>query len=744
MVSIESTIAPTSNHQVKRSIPLYEKADWDSFRNHIKEFSSTIDYSGKPGVNNLWQDIKKQLDQGIEKFIPHKIARSRNSLPWITTEVRKLIRKKNKIYTKMKKSGLAKDKTIYKEVKQQTQKMMRQAYWRYVEGILGKEDDTEGNNKGNGNKRFWSYIKHCKQDTTGIAPLLGEDGKKHEDAKSKAEILNNQFTSVFSKLAPCSLKQLTSKVARKHVSDLPPQHQSPHSYMPPITITAKGVDKLLQKLDPHKAAGPDNIKPRVLKELHAELTPILCFLFQLSIDQGKIPDDWRTANVTPIYKKGPKHLASNYRPVSLTCVLCKTLEHIIAHNIMAHLDGNSILSDRQHGFRSKRSCETQLIEFIHELHSNLEKNTSVDIVVMDFAKAFDKVAHEKLLYKLDYYGVQGRTLAWVADFLRHRSQRVVVEGISSDSSQVLSGVPQGSVLGPILFLAYINDLPSYVSSPVRLFADDTIMYRPIKNNDDVKTLQQDLENLDKWGNIWQMEFHPSKCEVMRVCKSRNKKLPTPSYLLQNHRLEVVDHIKYLGITIFQDLNWAKHINNITAKANQKLGFLRRNLRISCPKFKAIAYKSLIRSQLEFCANVWCPQHQGNIHRIEMVQRRAARWALNRYHNTSSVSDMIGTLEWSTLEDRRERMKLIMMYKMVNGLVATNPNNYLTPVTRPTRHSHPYSFITPSCRTDQFKFSFFPSASIAWNGLSAEAVSSPTLETFRAGLGKPEFSRFKPT
>ena len=352
--------------------------------------------------------------------------------------------------------------------------------------------------------------------------------------------------------------------------------------MPEIFITERGVFKLLQALNISKAAGPDGLRPMVLKELSSELAPILTLLFQASLNQQSFPDIWKHANVNPTLYIQERRQDKSTKLLSLTCISCKLLEHIICSNLIQHLTRHNI--PLQHGFREKRSCETQLIEFIHDIAFNMQKGVQNDVAVMDFAKAFDKVAHNRLLFKLSSYGVKGNTLGWIGSFLSGRSQKVVLEGKSSTSAPVLSGVPQGSVLGPALFLIYINDLPEYVTnSTVRHFADDTLLYLTIHSTFDCIKLQEDLNNIERWESDWQMSFHPEKCEVIHI--TTKKKPILHKYTLHGHTLSSVPQIKYLGVHISNDLKWNSHINSISSKTNQTLGFLKRNLKINSPTIK---------------------------------------------------------------------------------------------------------------------------------------------------------------
>jgi len=324
----------------------------------------------------------------------------------------------------------------------------------------------------------------------------------------------------------------------------------------------------------------DAIPTKLLQEFASELSPVLTLLFRASLSQANVPDDWKPALVAPIFKKGDKSSPANYRPISFTSVCCKIMEHIMQSQIMQHLDEHSILSDAQHGFRKRRSCETQLLIILLDLSAALYNSEQIDAILLDFSNAFDKVPYERLGVKLCHYGIRGNILAWIRSFLSNPSQQVLVEGVKSSPAPVTSGVPQGSVLGLLLFLVYINNMPTRVKSTTRLFADDSLFYRKIKSPTDTRALQEDLNAPQEWEQTWKMEFNPSKCEVMCITRKRNPIQAT--YSIHGHQLATVTTGKYLGVTFAGDLSWKAHVDARTKSANSSLAFLRRNLS-SCPK-----------------------------------------------------------------------------------------------------------------------------------------------------------------
>jgi ribonuclease P/MRP protein subunit RPP40 len=361
----------------------------------------------------------------------------------------------------------------------------------------------------------------------------------------------------------------------------------------------------------------------MLKELASELKDILTIIFTRSMAEGKVPEDWRSANITPIFKKGRKCEAGNYRPVSLTSHVCKVLESIIKDSIVEHLNKNELLNETQHGFRSKRSCLTNLLIFMEKVSDYVDQGCPVDVVYLDFQKAFDKVPHERLLLKIGALGIGGEVVNWIRAWLRDRKQRVVVSGESSDWSAVTSGVPQGSVLGPILFIMFINDIEVGVCSNVLKFADDTKLFGKVGSEENCKQLRADLRRLYNWSIDWQMLFNLEKCKIMHFGYNN----PKNTFLLGSQILDSVKEEKDLGVLITDDLKVSNQCVKVVKTANQVLGMIKRTFTFKTTDNLLQLYKSLVRPHLEYCMQVWCPYLRKDIDMIEGVQRKATRMIL---------------------------------------------------------------------------------------------------------------------
>ena len=412
-----------------------------------------------------------------------------------------------------------------------------------------------------------------------------------------------------------------------------------------------------------------------------------------------------------------------YRPVSLTPLTSKVMEHIVYCQISRHLSTNRIISPHQHGFQPGLSCETQLITVIYEWALVLNVHGQVDVMFLDFANAFDSVHHERLLLKADYYGIRNKTNTWLQSFLTGRSQRAVIHGSASSWSPVISGVPQGTVLGPILFLMFIYDLPTNTTSGIKLFADDCVLYRPINSVSDHFALQRDLDQLEKWAYTWQMKFATTKCFVMSVPL---KNSPSQfSYSLCNAQLDGACHQKYLGVYITCALSWQLQCDEAKKKAMRVLKILQRNLSSRDRSVKTRAYLSLVRPTVEYATVAWSPHTNKWIDCIESVQRRAARFVNSDYNRYGSVSSMLTDLNWPSLQSRRRICDLGMFYKIHRGHVNISLPYDLTsvPAYGRTRTKHDFKIRLPSSSVDVYKHSFYVRSIPTWNAFSADVVSS---------------------
>ncbi|KAI8488363.1 hypothetical protein Bbelb_339590, partial [Branchiostoma belcheri] len=549
MVLVDVNLALKQNRKPKRKVYIRTKADEPAIKKDLTDYATNFHKRTQDmSVTQKWSDFKDKMKDTMNKHIPSKITSSRYNLPWFNRNLRRHCRKKQRLYNKAKKTGQEEDWNKYKRVKKGVQKSIRQAHSKYVADILGEAIVDKP-------KTFWSYIKGLRKDLVGVAPLK-VGNTIISDSGKKAEVLSSQFKSVFTE---------------EDTTDMPSLGQPCTPPMEHIVVSTDGVEKMLQGLNPSKASGPDQIPPWFLKLTASEIAPVLTNIFQHSLNTAEIPKDWRDANICAIFKKGDRAVPSNYRPVSLTCISCKLLEHIIHSQIMKHLESYSILTDYQHGFRAKRSTETQLILTVHDIAGALNSKRQVDLAILDFTKAFDKVPHGRLISKLEYYGIQGPTLNWLKAFLTNREQTVVVEGKASAPVKVASGVPQGTVLGPLLFLLYINDLPDQLDSTVRLFADDCLLYVELSTQTDSQLLQKDLNTLEEWQSKWLMQFNPEKCYIMHIT---NKRTPhATSYQFCGQALATTKIHPYLGVTLTSGLKWGVPPSHPHCEAADRMALL---------------------------------------------------------------------------------------------------------------------------------------------------------------------------
>ena len=400
-------------------------------------------------------------------------------------------------------------------------------------------------------------------------------------------------------------------------------------------------------------------------------------------------------------------------------------KHLHKHNIILHF---------QHGFQSRLSCESQLIETVHDWMTAMDNKTQINAILLDFAKAFDKVPHLRLLSKLTSYGITGNTQNWIKSFLSNRKQRVSVNGALSDITDVTSGVPQGSVLGPVLFLLYINDINGNIKSSIRLFADDSIIYRNISSKTDHEILQTDLSQLQTWSDKWQMEFNVSKCVHLPIT---NKTKPsTHKYSLSGQPLSTVSSHSYLGVKLDSKLTWTNHVTDITSKSSKCLGMIKRTLGPCKPEVKQTAYNMLIRPKLEYSSPIWNPHTFSQVKSLERVQHSAARFVKNDYRRNTNPADLITALGWPTLERRRIIKQATTFYKILNNIIEITPS---PPPGLLTRSRTRGQYIAPKCRINAMVFSFYPRAIRIWNMIPSKITNIKNPKSFQEAIMELPFT-----
>ena len=449
----------------------------------------------KPATE-AWEFLKQAIRRTTAELVPLRRMRNNNRPGWLNQEILRAIRRKKRLWGRVKRGEAVQD---YEQEERRVRNLIRNAKRKFERKLA---DGAGGD--GVAKRKFFAYVRQRTKTRPSIGPLKNEAGVTVREDGEMAEIFNSFFSSVFT---------------RENITAVPaPAEQHQGANLTHVSITTKKVKMAIKRLKKGSAAGPDEIGPQLLQELVEVLASPLATIMRKSLEEGSVPDDWRAANVAPIFKKGAKSSPGNYRPVSLTSVCCRIMETIIKDDIVQHLERSGLINATQHGFMRGKSCASNLLCFLEKVTAAVDSGEAVDVVFLDFAKAFDKVPVQRLLKKVKAHGIHGKLYDWIAAWLQERVQRVVLNGQSSTWAAVLSGVPQGSVLGPLLFLIFINDLDSAATAINILlkFADDTKVAQPLRSDADRAALQEALNSLTEWADRWGMAFNVQKCKVMHV------------------------------------------------------------------------------------------------------------------------------------------------------------------------------------------------------------------------------------
>lgn len=610
---------------VKREIYNFKKADWAKLNSEL----SKIPWHSLLSSNSIeacWQNFKTSFHNACDSHIPKVIVKDGFKPPWFDSDVFDLCREKERLRIKLKvirkrhieenigvENPIPPHKLLDAEVKFQASR-------REVRRLIRSKMNSNFSDKQSENaitKKFWSYVK-SSSNTHRIPETVHHNDTFRTDNKGQADLFNNFFRDQFSSPSNYDI-------------------QINYSVNYDISFSVPLIEKFLKNLDPNKAPGPDKIHGKILKNCAKNLAAPLALLFQTSYYTCSIPSEWKVANVVPVFKKGSKNAVQNYRPISLTSLVMKVYERVIASEVLSIVEGK--IEPRQHGFLPLKSCESQLIPFTDSLARCLNKGSRTDIIYFDFAKAFDSVNHDIILDKLkNQYGINGLLLKFFVEYLSSRVQRVAIGNKLSEELSVASGVPQGSILGPLLFVLFINDIGNDINegSSLLLYADDTKLFREINDDQDCLLLQQDINTLNNWASANKMKFHPAKCKVLSVSLKRFDRDPF-SYKLSGVSLQHVNSEKDLGVHMTNNLCWSKHCSYLLSKASRNLGLLRRTCNfVKNTRQRRSLYIAMVRSQFEHCSSLWSSCSSTVLDKFESLQKRGIKWILDEeflsYHS----------------------------------------------------------------------------------------------------------------
>lgn len=631
-----------------REIPIeklnFFKANYDEVNVRLHNCDWDLLLTG--GINEITNKFYNVIQAIISELIPKKMLKSRDYPIYFSHELIQLLKNKSLAHRRWKRFHSQADYKIFSKLRSEAKSMMERDEVNYIDSIE--------NNITQKPKYFWQFTKDRRM-TNSYPNTMKFQNCTSSNPVDISNLFANYFKSVYKKPNTTYVQQI-----------LPSQNVGAQLFH--ISFTEADILSCLNQLNTNKGAGPDNIPNVFIRNCSTNFSKPLSFIFNLSLNLGICPDKFKDSTITPIYKSGDRSEISNYRPISILNGFSKILERLLHATIYEHV--SPYLNDNQHGFVKRRSTVTNLSVFVDFLAESLDSNTQVDAIYTDFAKAFDKLNIDILLSKLSSFGLSGSILSWFETYLKDRKQCIKFGGAISETIIPSSGIPQGSLLGPLLFVIFINDLPNTLLSRNLAYADDFKLFRQIHALNDCFLLQSDLSKLNNWCALNDLDLNIDKCVIITYTRKMN--VIIYDYVIDNHYLERVDEVKDLGILLDGKLCFDKHINYIFRKCNKLLGFIFR----ACVNFKSHRsflhlYNSLVRPILEYGSVIWNPIYKVYISKIERIQRKFTRqlYYKMRYRRVS-YEDRLHNLNMKSLAYRRLINDEIFLFKIINGHVRT--------------------------------------------------------------------------
>nr|VZH90178.1 unnamed protein product [Spirometra erinaceieuropaei] len=614
---------------------------WRGDFNQMRADLSGLDWGSlfTGSANDDWELFKNVLLQLINNHCPLTSVRLNKRPGWLNSNLKKEINRKHKLWRKYCVTRQAECFNTYKTQRNKLRKLIMQTRREFEKNLLQKATQNL--------KLLYSYLRRTTRNRHQIPLIKTTDGVEIADSRDKAAYFSRFFQSVYTNEARF-LPPSTEELPTPSVSD--------------ILFSEGLLRRELEALNESKSPVPDEIPSKLLKELASELSVPLSMLFQTSFDTGTLPVDWKLAHwKLPLHKGGNRAATTNYRPISLTCILCKVMERIIKCELMQFLEIHGLLSKCQHGFRKGRSCTTNLLQSLQSWTEALDDRHAVHIAFIDFQKAFDTVPHQRLLHKLEKIGISGNFHKWIENFLVGRHQVVCVGRGKSDPAMVESGVPQASVLGPILFLIYVDDAARDLDCEVAMFADDMKIWSVIRGPADEDRLQMNLNRLEEWSNRWLLRFNVAKCSILRLGNTA-RSASTRGYFLGGAALQEVEAQKDLGVLTTSSLKPSAHCSRVAKCAMSVLYAIKRAFMDFDEEAFSKTFGAFVRPHLEYGIQAWRPWGVVDQNCLERVQRRATKMV--RGQSSFPYATRLVNLNLFPLSNRQLRGDLLQAFRIV--------------------------------------------------------------------------------
>ena len=682
----------------------FRKADWPRFRALLAIGRDDLlriigmDVASQEEIDTIWTKLKYFILDAAHLSIPLRShSRSINGVPMIG-EVRAAFNNRRRIFRSLQGSTSPLAAELRDKAVNNLQEAISKSQAAYEREIV---TDSRSNPK-----RFWCHMRKTFSSKTTASHVIDSSGGQTTDEWGTAQAFNNYFISVFRDEDNLHLPSVNPKTS-VNFSDFPISHES--------------VSSAIRRLRSLSSPGPDGISNMLIKEGGHDLTSVIVEFFRLTLRMGRAPAEWKVANVIPIYKKGSRLECSNYRPISLTCCLCRLFKRLLKNALLQHVLCNNLVSDSQHGFLPLRSCTSALTSYLEQITSSIDNKQCVDSISLDFAKAFDTVPHRRLILKLQNYGVAGNVLSWIQSFLLNRYQRVVVGKTFSDLRPILSGVPQGSVIGPLLFVLFIDDIDQELESKVIKFADDVKIFSPVSST----YLEADLRRISKWCSTWLLNLNVGKCSCMHFGLNNDKRQYQNNGILIPSATSLID----LGIVITDDLKPSEQCLRAASRANRLVSTIKLAFKHLDMHSWTLIYKAFVRPVLEYCCTVWSPYYIKDIELLEKVQRRFTRISPSCRH--LPYEERLKAHNIPSLYARRLYLDLLTVYKYVHRLIHCSPAcTYFDFLKNSRTRGHNFRIRPLHCNTNLRRYWFTNRIVPIWNALPVSCVEAESPKRFK--------------